>query len=64
MFEIVIYADSAAFGETRASKRAEIARILRVAAANLEEEPDGVEGRLRDSNGNRAGYWRMPKEEQ
>lgn len=49
---VTIETTNAAFG---LSGRAEVARLLRVAADRIEDEPDSVLFHLRDVNGNTCG---------
>ena len=66
MFSLDIKTDNAAFGEdegghTAASVAAEVARILRELAQDIENGGDG--GAVMDLNGNKVGRYRLEFED-
>ena len=63
-FTLEITTDNAAFGETEAERRDEIARVLRAVANRIDRsyrwgEPEGPIG---DANGNLVGFCRLTKD--
>lgn len=55
-FSMTVEMDNAAFD---ADSRGELARILRRAARDLDDDVTATAGRMRDINGNTVGSWEI-----
>jgi hypothetical protein len=59
MFKLEIATDNAAFGESPVAAQSELGRMLGDLAIRLRYGTAGLEGMLKDRNGNRVGTWSL-----